>query len=104
MKIRQTLIAVFISGFIMLEIFSYHNLSSERVQPPAGYANNPPVNKNCTYCHAGVPMSDSTAFLLSIGPDTSHLAIFTSGVLPLTSQPNLLPARAGNTYPARVWI
>ena len=84
MKTRQTLITFFIMSFILIEIFSTHQLSSERVQPPAGYANNPPLNQNCTFCHAGVPIHDSTAFLLSIGPDTSHLVSFTSGVTTYT--------------------
>jgi hypothetical protein len=85
MKAKQTLILLFISVFILLEILPSVNVSSEKVEPPAGYTGNPPAYQDCSYCHPhSGPYNDSTAFLLTIGPDTTHLSLLTSGLTTYT--------------------
>jgi hypothetical protein len=95
---KQLIILLFavLSFFIIL--FSSRDISSLQLQPPTGFANNPPGPFNtgplsCVYCHTGVPHHDSTNFILEMGVDTSSLATVISG---------LTTYRPGETYMMRV--
>jgi Reeler domain/Secretion system C-terminal sorting domain len=99
MKYRQALIAVFIAVFILTQVLPTFQLKSNSPQPPANYANNPPDNLNCTYCHTGVPIHDSTNFVLSIGTDTSNFTTLTSGTTYQLNQVYYLRMQANKVHP-----
>jgi hypothetical protein len=85
MKSKFSLILYSVLFVILSGIFGSVKLNSEKIQPPPGYTGNPPAYQDCSYCHPhSGPINDSMAFGLTIGPDTSHLASFTSGVTTYT--------------------
>ena len=81
---KRPLVVFFAFAAFALILFSNTFLRSERVNPPAFYANNPPLNLNCASCHACVPSHDSTNFVLEMGLDTSSLTEVISGITTYT--------------------
>ena len=81
---KRPLIVFFAFVAFAVVLLSHSILISEKVQPPAFYANNPPLSLNCASCHACVPSHDSTNFVLEMGTDTSSLTEIISGVTTYT--------------------
>ena len=90
MKQRKPLIVLLFAMVTLFTIlFSSRDLNSLQLQPPTGFANNPPGPFNtgplsCVYCHTGVPHHDSTNFILQMGVDTASLTTVISGVTTYT--------------------
>ncbi len=80
MNIKRTLVVL--SAFVVFAgiLLMHTTVMSNKAQPPAFEANNPPVNTNCAFCHACVPSHDTTNFILEIGADTSNMSPIVSGV------------------------
>ena len=77
---KRSLILAFAFVAFLLFLLSNTNLKSNKVQPPAYYANNPPQSMNCSFCHNGILSMDSTNFILQMGTDTLSLTNVTSGL------------------------
>ena len=81
---KRPVILMFAFVVFAAVMLSHTFLISERVQPPAFYANNPPLSLNCASCHACVPSGDSTNFVLEMGLDSSNMTEIISGVTTYT--------------------
>ena len=88
MKTTKRPLVIFLSvASFVLFLFCNMNLRSNKVQPPAYYANEPnpfgPI-QNCSFCHNGVPSTDSTNFILQMGTDSSALTNVVGGATTYT--------------------
>jgi Reeler domain/Secretion system C-terminal sorting domain len=79
MNLKRRVLLVFSVSFFLGLMVTQIKLHSTSLEPPPGYANNPPYVVNCAYCHTCVPSHDTTNFILQIGPDTAHLSNVISG-------------------------
>ncbi len=79
---RPLVIFLTVAAFVLF-LFCNTGLRSNKVQPPAYYANEPtPFGppQNCSFCHNGVPSTDSTNFILQMGTDSSAMTNVVGGV------------------------
>jgi len=83
-KKKRPFILFFALAVFMFILLLNTALKSNRAQPPVFYANNPPINLNCAFCHSCTPSTDSSNFVLQMGADTSSLSEVISGVTTYT--------------------